>query len=224
MTSKGLRVKGQRYGEIRAARANGFAKVSVSVFSTFGLNECPHHQWATITEAAVIKQLGCRTAVINGPRLWMVDYFGPSMIPGTETPVAFDGLEMRSIATINLSLMQAMTLRGNYTARPMPRMVEFVWEAGSQAHFLITPKGLLFILQSISQKHLPALNVDNVQEILGAANAFKEIPKGWKFETRLLQNEVVVKTDASVGHFLGLQDEFDNTYVLVGDVASFAGL
>ncbi|TPX49839.1 hypothetical protein CcCBS67573_g10134 [Chytriomyces confervae] len=199
MTAKGLRVKGQRYGEIRAARANGFAKVSVSVFSTFGLNECPHHQWATITEATVIKQLGSRNAVINGPRLWMVDYFGPSMIPETETPVAFNGLEMRSIATINLSLMQAMTLRGNYTARPMPRM-------------------------SISQKHLPLLNVDNVQEILGGANAFKEIPKGWKFETRLLQNDVVVKTDASVGHFLGLQDEFDNTYVLVGDVASFAGL
>ncbi|KAJ3224661.1 hypothetical protein HDU81_008431 [Chytriomyces hyalinus] len=155
-------------------------------------------------------------------RLWMVDYFGPSMIPETETRVAFNGLEMRSIATVNLSLIQAMTLRGNYVPRPMPRKVEFIWEAGSQAYFLVTPKGLLFILQSLSQRHLPLLNVDNVQEIVG--NSLKEVPKGWKFETRLLQDDVVVRTDASVGHFLGLQDEFDNTYVLMGDVASFAGV
>ncbi|KAJ3224660.1 hypothetical protein HDU81_008430 [Chytriomyces hyalinus] len=156
------------------------------------------------------------------PRLWMVDYFGPATSAPTEAPVAIHGLEVRHIATLSLTLMQALFLRGTYTARPMPRMVEFIWEAGRKAHFLVTPNGSQFIMQSISQKHLAQMTVDNVQEML--TNALKEVPKGWKFETRVLESDVVVKTDAGVGHVLGLQDEFDNTYMYVGDAASFAGV
>ncbi|KAJ3234081.1 hypothetical protein HDU78_006048 [Chytriomyces hyalinus] len=222
MASKGLRVKNQRYGEVRAAKIDGFNQVSVSVYSTFGLNECPQETWDSLTEADVAKHFGCRKAVLNGPRLWMVDSFGPAMSAPTEAPVGIHGLEVRHIATLSLTLMQALFLRGTYTTRPMPRMVEFVWEAGSKAHFLVTPNGSQFIMQSISQKHLPLLNVDNVHEML--ATALKEMPKGWKFDTRVLESDVVVKTDAAVGHVLGLQDEFDNTYLYVGDVAAFAGV
>ncbi|KAI8828118.1 hypothetical protein BJ741DRAFT_627551 [Chytriomyces cf. hyalinus JEL632] len=193
---------------VRAAKIDGFNQVSVSVYSTFGLNECPQETWDSLTEADVAKHFGCRKAVLNGPRLWMVDSFGPAMSAPTEAAVAIQGLEVRHIATLSLTLMQALFLRGTYITRPMPRMVEFVWEAGSKAHFLVTPNGSQFIMQSISQKHLPSMNVDN----------------GWKFETRVLESDVVVKTDAAVGHVLGLQDEFDNTYMYVGDVAAFAGV
>ncbi|KAI8621320.1 hypothetical protein BC830DRAFT_277226 [Chytriomyces sp. MP71] len=218
--SKGRHVKGKRYGEVTAAKMKGFTQVEVTVYSTFGLHDCPTELWSALTEADVKTATGCWQGMINGPRYWMIDYFGPSMAPVESVPISIKDLDFRVAGSLTLSITQVATLRGKYTLRTIPRAVEWIWAAGSMAYFLVSGNGDRFVCQSISQKVNPQLAVDGLDATLVHA----ELPKGWRFEREVLEVDLRIQTNPAVGHIVVIQDEFENSYVLVGDVPHFKGV
>ena len=197
-------MRGVRYGEVLAVHAteSGFR---AEVFGTQMLNDCPQELWETLDPSALAEELGALMVKLNGPRHWMIDGLGQKVAVVEPVLRDFNGLTMRRIATVDLGQRPA-TLP--YVERHVDRGAVFFFDAGSPVHELVDPDGLAYVMQAYCVGVDPSLR----QEDLEGLGSRLELPAGWSYRTRLLHEELVVDTTATIATVL--QDELENTYRL----------
>jgi hypothetical protein len=86
--------------------------------------------------------------------------------------------------------------------------VIFFWDEGQTVHELVNPDGLAYIMQALCIGVDPAMTPDSLLT-LGERLA---LPEGWSYRTRVLEEELIVDTTATIATVL--QDEFENSYTL----------
>jgi hypothetical protein len=169
------------------------------------LNDCPQELWETLDPSALAEELGALMVKLNGPRHWMIDGLGQKVAVVEPVLRDFNGLTMRRIATVDLGQRPA-TLP--YVERHVDRGAVFFFDAGSPVHELVGPDGLAYVMQAYCVGVDPSLR----QEDLEGLGSRLELPAGWSYRTRLLHEELVVDTTATIATVL--QDELENTYTL----------
>ena len=199
-------MRGVRYGEVLAAYAKD-GGLQAEVYGTQMLNECPQELWSTLDAAAIAKEMGAVMVKLNGPRHWVLDGFGTKIAVVEPVFREFNGLKTRRIATVDLGKRPAT---GAYTERHVNRGAVFFWDAGKPVYELVNPDGLAYVMQAYCVGVDPALTEGRLTT-LGERLA---LPAGWSYRTRILEEELVVDTTASVATVL--QDELENTYTLPG--------
>ncbi len=196
--------RGTRYGELFAIFSDG-EQFTAHVYGTQLLNDCPPELWETLDPATIAEELGALLVKLNGPRYWMLDGLGSKGEPIAPVLREFNGLLMRRIALLALGSNPAQV---PYTVREVDRRVIMYFDVGSDVYELINPQGIAFVMQAyctgvdstLDEKSLPDL-----AERLA-------LPTGWRFRTRVLDEELIVDTSHSVATVL--QDELENTYTL----------
>jgi hypothetical protein len=193
-----------RYGEVLAVFADGNDLIA-HVYGTQMLNDCPAELWETLKADEIAKDMGALFVKLNGPRHWVLDGLGSKV--ETIEPVLrdFNGLTMRRIATLNLGQEPAGQ---PYSIRHVNRGAQFFWDAGSTVYELVDPTGRAFVMQAYCIGVDPSLNLDNLKDLGSKIN----VPEGWTFRTRVLDEELVCDTTAEAATVL--QDELENTYTL----------
>jgi hypothetical protein len=195
-----------RYGEVLAVFTRDTGRLEAEVYGTQMLNDCPQELWVTLDPAAIASELGAAFVKLNGPRHWMLDGLGTKVAP--IEPVLRDfgaGLTMRRIATVDIGDSPAVA---PYSERHVDRGAVFFFDAGAPVHELVRPDGVAYVMQAYCLAVDPSLTLDALPE-LGNRLA---LPDGWTYRTRILDEELVVDTTATVATVL--QDEFENTYTL----------
>lgn len=197
-------MRGVRYGEVLAvfARDGG---LEAEVYGTQMLNDCPQELWETLDPEVIAKEMGALVVKLNGPRHWMLDGLGTKVAVVEPVLREFNGLLTRRIATVDLGDDPAVR---PYTERHVNRGAVFFFDAGSPVHELVNPDGLAYVMQAYCVGVDPTLT----QESLGSLGERLDLPDGWTFRTRILDEELVVDTTATVATVL--QDELENTYTL----------
>lgn len=196
-------LRGQRYGEVILAYEGDAPRVEV--FNSFLLNECPEELWRRLDPVMIARQYGAILAVLNGPRYWMMD--GVAKIANVEPVVRdFGGIAMRRVATIELD---GLLVANYYQERSVDRGAMFVFDAGRPVHLLHSDVGKSYVLQA----YCVGVDAHLDQGALEALGARLDLPKGWSYETKVLDEELVVDTTSRVATVL--QDELQNTYSLV---------
>ena len=142
---------------------------------------------------------------LNGPRHWMLDGLGQKVAVVEPVLRDFNGLTTRRIATVDLGADPAVR---PYVERHVNRGAVFFFDAGSPVHELVDPDGLAYVMQAYCVGVDPTLTEANLVT-LGDRLA---LPEGWTFRTRVLDEELVVDTTATIATVL--QDELENTYTL----------
>ncbi len=196
--------RGTRYGEVLAVFSDG-KRFTAHVYGTQLLNDCPPELWNSLIPATIAEELGALIVKLNGPRYWMLDGLGSKSEPIEPVLRDFNGLLMRRIAVLELGTNPAQV---PYTVREVDRRVTMYFDAGSAVHELIDPQGLPYVMQAYCTGIDSNLN-ENSLSSLGERLA---LPSGWRFRTRVLQEELIVDTSQSVAKVL--QDELENTYTL----------
>ena len=199
-------MRGVRYGEVLAvyARENGLV---AEVYGTQMLNDCPQEQWATLDADAIAAEMGAVVVKLNGPRYWMLDGLGQKVAVVDPVFRDFNGLTMRRIATVDLGDDPAVH---PYVERYVNRGAVFFFDAGAPVHELVDPDGLAYVMQAYCVGVDPSLTQD---DLAGLGDRL-DLPAGWSFRTRVLDDELVVDTTATIATVL--QDELENTYTLPG--------
>ncbi len=197
-------MRGVRYGEVLAvfARGDGF---EAEVYGTQMLNDCPQEIWETLDPAVIAQELGAVVVKLNGPRHWMLDGLGTKVAVVEPVLRDFNGLTMRRIATVELGTNPATV---PYVERHVNRGAIWFFDAGSTVHELVDPDGLAYVMQAYCIGVDPTL----AQENLAGLGDRLDLPDGWIYRTRVLDEELVVDTTESVATVL--QDELENTYTL----------
>jgi hypothetical protein len=197
-------MRGVRYGEVLAvfSRDDGF---EAEVYGTQMLNDCPQELWETLDAATIAEEMGAVMVKLNGPRYWMLDGLGTKVAVVEPVLRDFNGLTMRRIATVALGDAPASV---PYVERHVNRGAVFFFDAGRPVHELVDPDGVAYVMQAYCVGVDPTLT-DADLDALGARLA---LPDGWSYRTRILDEELVVDTTATVATVL--QDELENTYTL----------
>lgn len=199
-------MRGVRYGEVLAVylRETG---LEAEVYGTQMLNECPQEQWETLDAGVIAQEMGALVVKLNGPRYWTLDGLGQKVAVVDPIFRDFNGITMRRIATVDLG--------GNpstqpYVERYVNRGAVFFFDAGSPVYELVNPAGVAYVMQAYCVGVDPTLTAADLAS-LGDRLA---LPEGWSYRTRILDEELVVDTTATIATVL--QDELENSYTLPG--------
>lgn len=196
--------RGVRYGEVLAVylRDSG---LEAEVYGTQMLNDCPQELWETLDAAAIAADMGAVMVKLNGPRHWMLDGLGQKVAVLEPVLRDFNGLTMRRIATVALGDNPAPM---PYVERHVNRGAVFFFDAGKPVYELVNPDGLAYVMQAYCVGVDPTLT----EEALPGLGERLALPEGWSYRTRILDDELVVDTTATIATVL--QDELENTYTL----------
>ena len=196
--------RGARYGELFAIFSDG-GQFTAHVYGTQLLNDCPQELWETLDPAMIAEDLGALFVKLNGPRYWMLDGLGSKGEPIEPVLHEFNGLLMRRIALLALGSNPAQI---PYTVRKVDRRVIMFFDEGTDVYELIDPQGLAYVMQAYCTGVDATLDEQSLADLADRL----ALPTGWRFQTRVLREELIVDTSHSVASIL--QDEFENTYTL----------
>ena len=197
-------MRGVRYGEVLAMflRDTG---LEAEVYGTQMLNDCPQHLWETLDADVITKEMGAMLVKLNGPRYWVLDGFGTKVDVVEPVFREFNGLNMRRIAILSLGTDFSP---GAYVERKVNRGAAFFWDAGKKVFELVNPQGVVYVMQAL------CISVDSnmSEQSLDTLGERLSMPEGWSYRVRVLSEELIVDTTATVATVL--QDEFENSYTL----------
>ena len=197
-------MRGVRYGEVLAVFVRD-GLFQAEVYGTQMLNDCPQELWETLDAAAIAADMGAAVVKLNGPRHWMLDGLGQKVAVVEPVFRDFNGLTMRRIATVDLGDDPSVQ---PYVERHVNRGAVFFFDAGASVYELVNPDGLAYVMQAYCIGVDPTLTED---QLSGLGDRL-DLPDGWTFRTRVLDEELVVDTSETVATVL--QDELENTYTL----------
>jgi hypothetical protein len=197
-------VRGHRYGEILLVR-NGDDGLVAEVFNSYTLNECPQELWDALDLAGIAASEGALVAVANGPRYWLVDAIEKSG-PAVSDVRDFGGIAMTRAAVLHLG---ARFDPSPFIGRRVARAAVFSFAAGSPVYELVDPDGVVYVMQS----WCTSIDGDLTEAALTTLGDRLEMPDGWAFRSRRLDEALPVKT--AVDDAVVLQDGFRNSYCLV---------
>ena len=196
--------RGVRYGEVLGVFARD-GRFEAEVYGTQMLNDCPQDLWETLDAATIAAEMGALVVKLNGPRHWVLDGFGSKVEVVEPVLREFNGLLTRRIAVVDLGEMPATQRYGEVKVN---RGAVFFFDAGKPVYELIDPDGKAYVMQAYCIGVDPTLteaDLPNLGERL-------EMPAGWTYRTRILDEELVIDTTASMATVL--QDELENSYTL----------
>ena len=193
-----------RYGEVLGVFARD-GHFEAEVFGTQLINDCPQELWETLDATEIAAEMGAIGVKLNGPRYWTLDAFGQKVAVAEPVLRDFNGITMRRIATVDLGEIPKL---GPYNETKVNRGVIFFWDEGQTVHELINPEGHAYVMQALCTGVDPTMSPESLLtlgERLG-------LPDGWSYRTRVLEEELIVDTTATIATVL--QDEFENSYTL----------
>jgi hypothetical protein len=192
--------RGDRYGEVLVVRRKGLS-AEAEVWGTQGISDCPAESWNALDAETIRSKTGARRVILNGPRIWL-----PNTTTGSRPSAkraTFGKLEMGLIATLDLERGQKAT---PYRERVVPRTTTFTFNRGEEIYELTSPKGAVYVMQSMSQIVDPDLTLDQ----LGTLGSRLALPRGWTYRARKLEVDLVLAIE---GEAVVLQDDLKNTYL-----------
>lgn len=197
-------MRGVRYGEVLAVYLRE-ERLHAEVYGTQMLSDCPQELWDSLDASTIAGEMGAVFVKLNGPRYWTLDGFGSKVAVVEPVLREFNGLTMRRIATLDLgTTMQA----GPYTIRNVNRGAVFFFDAGSRVYELVDPDAVAYVMQAYCVGVDPTLT----EAALVTLGDRLDLPDGWSYRTRVLDEELVVDTSESLATVI--QDELENTYTL----------
>jgi hypothetical protein len=195
--------RNMRYCEILIVKETG-----VEVYNTTGLNDCPAEVWDKLDLEKIKQQFGAKAVQKNGPHFWMMD----SQTIGMGEKASLAALEAHWVATLPLAMLKGeKTGTKPYTPFAPKKTQKMVYAKGKPVYEVVDPKGNAYVLQAHEKQFTP-------ESLAALGDTMKQLPKGWKFRTRTLTENLVLDLTPDVKVAYGLGDEFHQYYTLISPV------
>lgn len=191
----------QCYGEVLLA-FSGPEGLRLEVYNSYLLSDMPRDLWDALDPVEIAREHGALAAVLNGPRYWTMDGIGK--VDVAEPVLAdFGGIKMRRAAIIAL---EGPMERRTYHPVTVNRGAVFYFDAGRPVFELVDHEGQRYVLQAYCVAVDPTLTF---ADLAGLGDRL-QLPAGWRFETRVLDEELVIDTTGRPAAVV--QDELENSY------------
>ena len=149
-------------------------------------------------------ELGVDMCAVNSGRFWMMDEI--EFVVGDVQN--FHGVELRWGGDMTGAEMLTQ-FQSAYVPSLIRRNTVWTFKAGKPVFLLREPGGPVWVLQEYTKAVDPSLTPDNLNELGGK---LKNLPEGWKFETKVLTEDLVLDTGRCGGWAAIIRDDLHCTY------------
>ena len=162
-------------------------------------------QFRALDADALKAEFGGDGIWLNGPRRAQMDEASAVVLDsGRITSVG--GIPMQTVAKVRVPDVRMFAgKRPAYTETEVERSTTWIFHAGQPVHELIAPNGSVYAMQSASLIKDP-----NLAEQLPNLGERLQMPDGWTYRVRTLDQDLVVQARDGVAHVV--LDEFENNY------------
>ena len=205
---------GTRYTEFLIVWGSPLKKDFIAgVYNTVGLNlsagsrdSTPQDKLDKVNLKEVEKEMKALSHVLNGPRLWTIDHLGVN----SGTKRNFQGLEAHWVMWFPIpdEIREGKDL--SYAVMDALRDTDMTVWKGSRVYILDDPDGNSFVMKSASLIKDPNQKFEDLKDL----GSRLKLAEGWKFRTKILEQELVFKTKDGASFIV--QDDIGNTYDRVG--------
>ncbi len=161
-----------------------------------------------INPEKLARELGVEMCAVNRGRIWTIDeaeFLGGYIVD-------FHGVKMTWVGEmVAANLLEQF--HNAYLPSLIQRFTAWTFHVGKPIHVLREPNGPVWVMQEYTKMADPSLNINNLHTV---GKKLKNLPKGWKFETIILTEELVLDTMRSDGWASILRDELGCTYQACG--------
>ena len=206
---------GTRYTEFLIVWGNPLKKDFVAgVYNTVGQNSpegkvdsSPQEMLDKVDMDKAVKALDALSHVLNGPRLWTIDHLGVNA--GTNRD--FQGLKAHWVMWFPIpdEIREGKDL--SYYVMDALRDTDMTIWKGSRVYILDDPDGNSFVMKSASLIKDPNQKFEDLKDL----GSRLKLAEGWKFRSKVLDQELVFKTKD--GKSFIVQD--DKFYALCSSMA-----
>ena len=206
------------YNHLRVAGQRGKPTVGIAVFlgvgplarvqfyNTTGLTECTSNTWRKIDTETLARELEVDRVATNGGRYWTIDEYWA--VGGERRN--FSGLEMAWLGEmVAADMMRQFGIENAYIPSLIKRPTNWVYHAGRRVNLIREPNGTVWVQQEYTKAVDRTLTIDNLDTL---GSRYKRLPKGWKFESKILDRELSLDTMRSDGWAAIMRDELGCTY------------
>ena len=187
-------------GSGRNARSHMHATTGISVAT----DKTPD----MIDPVKLAKELDVEMCAVNRGRIWTIDeaeFLGGYIVD-------FHGVKMTWVGEmVAANLLEQF--HNAYLPSLIQRFTAWTYYVGKPIRVLREPGGPVWVMQEYTKAVDASLNIDNLHTV---GKKLKKLPKGWKFETIILTEELVLDTMRSDGWASILRDELGCTYQACG--------
>ena len=145
---------------------------------------------------------------VNMGRFWLMDEI--KLFVGEMQN--FHGMELRWGGDMTGAEMISQ-MQNAYVPSLIRRNTVWTFKAGKSVFLLREPSGPVWVLQEYTKAVDPGLTPDNLNELGGK---LKNLPQGWKFETKVLTKELTLDTGRCGGWAAIIRDDLHCTYQACG--------
>jgi hypothetical protein len=100
-------------------------------------------------------------------------------------------------------------MQSAYVPSLIRRSSVWTFKAGRSVCLLREPGGAVWVLQEYTKAVDPSLTPDNLDSL---GKKYKTLPQGWKFETKILEKDLVLDTTKAGGWAAIIRDDLHGTY------------
>jgi hypothetical protein len=178
------------------------------VHTTTGISVVTPELLRKIDGVKLAKQFGIEALLINSGRYWTMDEV--EFLCGYI--IEFDGVGMAwGGEMVGDDILDQF--KHAYLPCLIQRNTKWVYYGGRPVHLLRDPGGAVWVMQEFTKDIDPTLTMDNLHEV---GSKLKNLPQGWKFETKVLPEELTLDTARCDGWAAILRDELHCTYQACG--------
>ena len=161
-----------------------------------------------IDTGKLARELGVDMCAVNRGRIWTVDELE---VQGGYI-VDFHGVPMTWVGEMVAEDL-FLQFKNPYLPSLIQRFTNWIYYAGKPVHLLREPGGPVWVMQEYTKSVDPSLDIDNLHEV---GSKLKNLPKGWKFETKVLTEDLSLDTMRGDGWASIIRDELGCTYQACG--------
>ena len=125
----------------------------------------------------------------------------------------FHGVKCAWVENMDVKDMMHALHHNDYKAVSGNRYTTFVYKAGRPIYLLRQPDGKCWVMQDAGNEVIKDLNIDNLSKV---GKHLKNLPKGWKWERKVIRKDLILDTSLSNGYIKFLRDEVGCAYQAVG--------
>jgi len=162
-----------------------------------------------IDKEAIKKQFNAYAVAINGPKLWMLDWADIPLGSSQE----FNGKAIPWCAELHLTPEGLLTMgKEGYKPTTIERKSKIGYNKGTLVFLIDDADGNTWIMKGMEQGLKPEYTYE--QFAADPASRFKKLPQGWKYRTKVLDQDLVLVPETGIATIM--PDEFFNVYDKTG--------
>ena len=174
------------------------------VYTAASLADITPDSHKKIDAVRLARELEVDMCAVNGGRIWLMD---EQDVQGGDV-VDFHGVKLMYGGEMTASEMISQ-MKNAYSPSLIYRNTNWIWHKGTPVHLLREPGGAVWVMQEYTKDVDPTLTLDNLAQVGGK---LRNLPKGWKFETKVLTKDLSLNTANCDGWAAIVRDELHCTY------------